>query len=70
MTTLTEVEVAALSWLATLGWQVAHGPDTPGAERNDDGQVALERRLRDALAALNSGLPASARRWFPLNRRR
>ena len=52
MTTITEsaVESAALSWLADLGWQVAHrpdiAPDTPGAERADYGQVVLERRLR------------------------
>ena len=34
MTTLTEadVEQAALDWLATRGCQMAHGPDTPGAE--------------------------------------
>ena len=66
MTTITEadVEQAALDWLSALGWQVAHGPDiapeTPNAERDDYGQVVLERRLRDALAALNPGLPASA----------
>ena len=66
MTTLTEadVEAAALDWLAGVGWQVAHGPDiapeAPGAERNDYGQVVLERRLRDALAALNPSLPADA----------
>ena len=66
MTTLTEadVEQAALDWLVTLGWQVAHGPDiapdTPGAERGDYGQVMLERRLRDALARLNPALPSSA----------
>ena len=66
MTTLTEsdVEQAALEWLASLGWQVAHGPDiapdTPNAERNDYGQVVLERRLRDALAERNPTLPASA----------
>ena len=66
MTTLTEsdVEAAALEWLAALGWQVAHGPDvspdTPGAERDNYGQVALERRLRDALARLNPSLPSSA----------
>ncbi len=66
MTTLTEadVEQIALDWLRELGWQVAHGPDiapdTPNAERDDYGQVVLERRLRDALAALNPGLPASA----------
>ncbi len=66
MTTITEadVEQAALDWLSSLGWQVAHGPDiapeTPDAERDYYGQVVLERRLRDALAALNPGLPASA----------
>ena len=66
MTTITEAEVeqVALGWLSALGWAVAHGPDiapdTPDAERNDYGQVVLERRLRDALAELNPGLPASA----------
>ena len=53
MTTITEstVEDAALAWLESLGWSVAHGPDiapdTPGAERSDYGAVVLERRLRD-----------------------
>ena len=69
MTTLTEadVESAALDWLAASGWQVAHGPDiapdAPGAERDNYGQVVLERRLRDALRRLNPGHrspPASA----------
>ena len=66
MTTLTEadVETAALDWLSALGWRVAHGrdiaPDSPGTERDVYGQVALERRLRDALAELNPSLPASA----------
>ena len=51
MTTITEadVEQAALDWLAALGWQTAHGlaiaPDAPAAERDDYGQVTLERRL-------------------------
>ena len=58
------VEEATLGWLAILGWQVAHGPDiapdTPGAERNNYGQVVLESRLRDALARLNPSLPAAA----------
>ena len=59
MTTLTEadVESAALDWLATIGWQVGHGPDiapdTPRAERDNYGQVVLERRLRASLARLN-----------------
>ena len=66
MTTLTEstVEAAALEWLETVGWQVAHGPDiapdTPGAERADYGQVVLEGRLRQALGRLNPSLPDSA----------
>ena len=55
------VEDVALEWLAGLGWRVAHGPDiapdTPGAARDDYGQVVLERRLRDALARLNPNLP-------------
>ena len=66
MTTITEadVEQAALAWLSGLGWGVAHGPDiapdAPGAERTDYGQVILAGRLRDALALLNSDLPAEA----------
>ena len=58
------VEDAALDWLESLGWNVAHGPDiapdTLAAERADYGQVVLERRLRDALAQLNPDLPAEA----------
>ena len=66
MTTLTEadVESAALDWLATIGWQTAHGPDiapdTPGTERADYAQAVLETRLQDALARLNPFLPATA----------
>ena len=58
------VEDAALDWLDSLGWNIAHGPDiapdTLAAERTDYGQVVLERRLRDALAQLNPDLPAEA----------
>ena len=58
------VEDAALDWLRGLGWQVAHGPQiAPGelaAERTDYSQVVLERRLRDALARLNTTLPLEA----------
>ena len=66
MTTLTEstVEDVALSWLSSLGWGVAYGPDiapdTPKAERTDFTQVVLEERLREALLNLNPELPASA----------
>ena len=66
MTTINEsvVEEAALKWLVGLGWQTVYGPDiapdTLNAERSDYDQVALERRLRDALAELNPGLPTTA----------
>ena len=66
MTTIAEstVEAAALEWLGSLGWRVEHGPDVapgaPGAERADYGGVLLARRLREALARLNPGLPAEA----------
>ena len=59
-----DVEQASMNWLSSFGWQVANGPDiAPGtseAERADYGHVVLERRLRDALAGLNPGLPGDA----------
>ena len=64
MVSEANIEQAALSWLASLGWQTAYGPDiapdTQGAERTDFTQVVLEERLRDALLNLNPGLPPSA----------
>ena len=64
MVSEADVESSALSWLSSLGWQVAYGPDiapdTPGAERTDFTQVVLEERLREALLNLNPELPASA----------
>lgn len=60
------VEDAALAWLEALGYAVLHGPDIavgePGAERTDPRfrDVLLDRRLRQALARLNPGLPADA----------
>jgi type I restriction enzyme, R subunit len=66
MTRLNEsvVEQATLAWLESVGWQVRNGaeiaPGEPAAERDDYGQVVLSRRLRDALARLNSALPAEA----------
>ncbi|MCL4686157.1 type I restriction endonuclease subunit R [Myxococcota bacterium] len=58
------VEQAALAWLASVGWQVAHGPEIapglPSAERADFGEVVLPQRLRNALARLNPSLPAEA----------
>ena len=62
--TESDVESAALSWLADTGWRTAHGPDlapgTPGAARADYGDVVLPQRLRNALARLNPCLPADA----------
>ena len=66
MTIFTEstVEEAALAWLESLGWSIAHGPDiapdTPSAERSDYGAVVLERRLRSSLSLLNPNLPTEA----------
>ncbi|MDD5557137.1 MAG: type I restriction endonuclease subunit R [bacterium] len=66
MTSFTEsiVEDAALAWLESIGWRIAHGPDIAPdmltAERHDYGEVALAQRLRDALARLNPDLPVEA----------
>jgi type I restriction enzyme, R subunit len=66
MAYLTELDIesAGLAWLESLGWTVKHGPEiAPGelaAERNNYGQVILTQRLQDALARLNSLLPAEA----------
>ena len=58
------VEDAALEWLESLGWKVAHGPNiaphAEGAERTDYREVVLEHRLRDALDRLNPSVPAEA----------
>lgn len=51
--TESTVEQAALAWLESLGWPVAHGPDVapdmPAAERFNYSEVVLAHRLRDAL---------------------
>jgi type I restriction enzyme, R subunit len=68
MTAFTEsvVEEAALAWLDGLGYRVLFGPaiaaGEPGAVRTDPRcrDVVLERRLRQALARLNPGLPPEA----------
>ena len=66
MTTFTESEVedAALEWLESLGWEVAHGPHiaphAAGSERTDYTEVILENRLRQALDHLNPALPPDA----------
>ena len=60
----SEVEDAALEWLAGVGWSVRHGSEiAPGemwAERDEYSDVVLGQRLRDALARLNPELPADA----------
>jgi len=60
----SELESAALAWLESLGWEIAHGPDIapgePFAERDDYREVILKQRLRDALARLNPALPYEA----------
>ncbi len=58
--TEAEVELAALGWLESVGWQTAHGPDLLPDARADYSAVVLETRLRDAIARLNPGLPAEA----------
>jgi type I site-specific restriction-modification system R (restriction) subunit len=66
VTAFTEsvVEEAALAWLESIGWRIAHGPDIapdmPAAERQNYGEVVLAQRLRDALGRLNPVLPAEA----------
>ena len=59
-----DVEEAALIWLESLGWRVAHGPDISlngdFPERGSYEDVVLMLRLRDALGRLNPDLPASA----------
>jgi type I restriction enzyme R subunit len=58
------IEQASLGWLESLGFSIACGPDiapdTPAAERTAFNQIALEDRLRFALAQLNPSLPAEA----------
>ncbi len=62
--TESDVEQAAIAWLGSIGWRIAHGPDiapdTLTAERRDYGEVVLAQRLRDALARLNPSLPPEA----------
>ena len=60
----SEVEEAAMEWLADLGWETAYGPDiapgTPAAERDNYAQVVLEGRLRAALERINPDLDDEA----------
>ncbi len=58
----SEVEDAALAWLAGLGYAMLHGPDIgpegTAPERGSYDEVLLAGRLRKALARLNPHLPA------------
>ncbi len=60
----SDVEDAALAWLAGLGYAVVHGPDMgpegPAPERGSYDEVLLAGRFREALARLNPSLPAAA----------
>ncbi len=62
--TESEVEDAALAWLAELGYAVLPGPDIgpdgPAPERGSYDQVLLTGRLHKALTRLNPHLPAEA----------
>ena len=57
----SEVEDAALEWLADLGYSVLHGPDIGPkgtvSERGSYDEVLLTSRFRKALARLNPNLP-------------
>ncbi len=58
------VEQAAMAWFESLGYLILSGPEiAPGeaaAERDNYGQVVLERRLRQALQRLNPAVPSDA----------
>ena len=60
-----QLEQEALSWLAEVGYTVAHGPDiAPGGlapERAHYREVILAGRLRAAIARLNPAVPAAVR---------
>ena len=66
MTTINEsdIETAALDWLAGMGYSVLHAPDiapdTPHAERSRYEEVVLTGRLRDAVARLNPSIPTES----------
>lgn len=66
MNSFTEsvVEQAALAWLESIGYLILFGPDIapgmPAAERENYGQVVLERRLRQALERFNPDVPSDA----------
>ncbi len=60
-----QLEQEALSWLKSLGYHYAFGPDIahdgPQPERTSYKDVLLQGRLADAIARLNPRVPVSAR---------
>ena len=62
--TESDIEQAALNWIAGMGYSVLHGPDispdAPGAERPRYEDVVLTGRLREAVARLNPDIPAES----------
>ncbi len=58
------VELAALAWLQSLGYELRYGPtiapDEPGTERDSFDEVILAGRLREAMRRLNPGVSADA----------
>ena len=67
MTAITEdtVEYAAVEWFESLGYEYLDArtiaPGEPNSERDSFGDVALERRLHEAIARLNPEAPTEAR---------
>lgn len=61
----SDIEEAALEWLAELGYAIRNGhdiaPDSKTPERTSYGDVTLSRRLREAVDRLNPALPPEAR---------
>ncbi|MEO5883792.1 MAG: type I restriction enzyme endonuclease domain-containing protein [Caldimonas sp.] len=60
-----QLEQETLGWQAEVGWRHRYGPelapDGSTPERESYRQVVLVTRLRQAVAALNPGIPAAAR---------
>ena len=58
------VEQASLAWLESMDYTILSGleiaPSEVQAERDNYGQVILERRLKQALQRLNPQVPADA----------
>lgn len=67
-----DLELAALDWLESLGYELRHGPeigpDQPCAEQANEGPVVLEGRLRQARQRLNPEmLPSAVEKAFRMS---